>query len=453
MRIALNPRTSLRARLVLSASLVLLLFVALAIGVFDTAFRRSAIEAVEQQLSAQLYALLTVAELSENNELILPETLAEPRFSVTHSGLYGFVDDRAGGEIWRSDSAAGIDAPQSKPVATGKFQFEREVDTSGEDQFVLRFGVAWDLGDDDRASYTFVLVESLEQYHLQVASFRESLVIWSIAATVILLVFQLLSLRWSLGPLTRVAGEIERVEQGAQARLSGHYPDEIKRLTHSINTLVESSQRTLERYRNSLGDLAHSLKTPLAVIRGLADTDKSAEEVAPVIRDQSQRMADIVDYQLKRAASAGAGASFRTVAVEPVLIKLRNTLKKVYADKDIRFSIELPPELRLRMDEGDLLEVLGNVLENACKWCAGEIAVRVETSPQGVRVCVDDDGPGVPEDLWDSVFERGIRAEQQLPGQGIGLSVVKDIMASYRGDASVGGGELGGARVILLLPG
>ncbi len=444
--------TSLRARLLIVATLLLVIFIGLGIAVLDTSFRRAARSSVQDHLGAQLYALLTAAELSPQGSLYFPERLAEPRFSVAGSGLYAFAYDAAKRQVWQSDSAVSVLPPKTLVLNTGESRFDQEPDAEGGVYFVLRFGVAWDIGDGAQPAYTIVLSEDLTRYRSQVSAFRRSLLLWSGLAALILLVLQLLTLRWALAPLNRVAEEINRVERGEQTTIEGLYPREISGLTRNLNGLIDSSQRALERYRNSLGDLAHSLKTPLAVIRGLGESGYDTETIQTSLREQSQRMADIVDYQLKRAASSGGTGRIGAVAVDPVVRKLTRTLAKVYRDRGIQFDIRIEADAVVLMDQGDLMEVLGNILENACKWCVARVSFSARRDGGSLQVLIGDDGPGVDAGLAEEVLRRGVRADQRQTGQGIGLAVAHEIVSSYQGGISIGRCLLGGAQVELRLP-
>ncbi|MFT7531961.1 MAG: two-component system sensor histidine kinase PhoQ, partial [Gammaproteobacteria bacterium] len=306
---------SLRTRLLLVASLVLIVFTGIALALLDRTFRQTAESSLQDNLQAQMYALLTVVEPAADGALDFIETLAEPRFSVADSGLYAFIYDEQEFRSWNSASALSIEPPETVNVATGDRHFGRETNTEGDSFYVMRFGVAWDLGDGVKPAYTFVISESSARFDSQISKFRENLFLWSSIATFTLLALQLLMLRWALDPLQRVAREISRVEQGVQSQITGEYPQEISTLTNSLNGLILSSRRALERYRNSLGDLAHSLKTPLAVLRGASPNIGPESEFELTVDEQVDRMQLIVDFQLRRAGNSGGA-----ILIKPLLV-------------------------------------------------------------------------------------------------------------------------------------
>jgi len=259
----------------------------------------------------------------------------------------------------------------------------------------------------------------------------------------------------------RLEQEIAAVESGAAQKLGAAYPRELAGVTRGLNALLDSERERIARYRDSLGNLAHSLKTPLAVIRASLDSagDAPAAQQA-TIQLEIDHVAQIVEHQLKRAAAVG-GATLgqASVAVLPLLSQLRSALLKVNARKDLRIDLDVPASIGFLGDTGDILELLGNLLDNACKWCRARVAVSAwidEAQPPSRRLCIriEDDGPGIAAEDRERVIERGVRADQRVAGHGLGLAMVRETVALYGGawaiDASVG---LGGACITLQLPG
>ncbi len=427
-------------------------FVIAAVAVLDNAFRNAARDAVRDRLTAQLYALLTVAEVDERGLIRMPEALAEPRFAIPRSGLYAFIYDQEGKLSWRSDSSISIDPPSPPAVEVGSLDSDRLQPRAGFEWFTVSFGLLWELERDRRVRYTFLLAEDVGSYRLEVAGFRGSLLLWIALAAALLFLLQILTLRWALRPLAAVTGEVQRVECGEQDVVTGNYPDEIDALTRNINALIRANRRALDRYRNSLGDLAHSLKTPLAVLRGLSE-QSDPEKTRQALGEQTGRMAEIVDYQLKRAASPGSSVHVRRIQAAPAIRRVVNTVEKVYVDKGITFEVDVPADLELTVDEGDLMEMAGNLLDNACKWCRGRVGIRASRLGGIVRITVTDDGPGVDREMARVVVGRGVRADSQSPGQGIGLAVVSDIVSGYGGSLEIGEAAGGGACIGVDLPG
>ncbi|TVR58809.1 MAG: hypothetical protein EA420_16785 [Candidatus Competibacteraceae bacterium] len=444
---------SLGARLRLAASVVLVAFLGLTGLTLDRAFRDSAQAAVQDRLQAQLYMLLGAANLNAFNRLTLPQTLPEARFSTPESGLYADVMDGQGNLVWRSPSLLGQALPFFPAVRNpGETRFAPLESSEGEPLFVLAFTVSWEITRNRYQLYTFRVAEAQWTFRDQIWRFRRSLWGWLLAATGVLLAVQGLILRWSLRPLRRVVAEIKEIETGQRAELSGDYPRELLLLTANLNALLRQGHAHLERYRNALGDLAHSLKTPLAVLRGALESGSKSEELRHALGEQLERMNRTVDYQLQRAAASGRIALSAPLPVAPIARKILDSLAKVYAERAPRLTSEIAANTVFYGDEGDLLEILGNLADNACKWCERQVVVRAWPVERDGRtellVEVEDDGPGIPAEQAPLLLGRGQRADPTVAGHGIGLAVVRDLVEEvYYGHLEIGRGALGGARV------
>ncbi len=444
---------SLSGRLRIAASVVLVAFLGLTGLSLDRAFRDSALAAVQDRLQAQLYMLLGAANLDAFNRLTLPQTLPEARFSTPDSGLYADVMDSPGNLVWYSPSLLGRALPFFPAVRSpGDTQFAPLESSDGAPLFVLAFTVSWEIDRSHYQIYTFRVAENRQNFDDQVWSFRRGLWGWLLASTAVLLAAQGLILRWSLKPLRRVAAEIKAIETGQRSKLSSGYPDELQPLTMNLNALLGQSHAHLERYRNALGDLAHSLKTPLAVLRGALETGADPAELRQTLAEQVERMNRTVDYQLQRAAASGRIALSAPLPVAPVARKILDSLAKVYAERALQLNSEVAAATAFYGDEGDLLEILGNLADNACKWCRRQVVMRAYPADHGGRtelvVEVEDDGPGIAPEQAPLLLRRGQRADPSVAGHGIGLAVVRDLVEEvYYGRLEIGRGNLGGARV------
>lgn len=450
---------SLNARIVLVASIVLAIFLALTGIALDQAFRDSARAARQERLQGQLYLLIAAAEVDSEGRLSMPEQLAEGRLNQPHSGLYAEISDARGKRLWRSPSSINLDAPFQRGLPAGSKPFTEARNAAGTRFFVHGMGIRWDTGKRPHA-FTFSMAEDLAAFNVQLAHYRRSLWGWLAAMALLLLLAQAMLLRWGLRPLRNVAMEIRAIENGAKERLTGAYPSELKALTENLNGLLQRERAQQQRYRDALGDLAHSLKTPLAVMRGalsnqprgaLADTP--ATDLAATVEEETAKMQRIVDYQLQRAATAGPSSRLATpVAIRPVAEKIIASLGKVYHDKGVRPDIRIEQDLAFRGDQGDLLELLGNLLDNAYKWSAAKVRLSAAVEAGTLTLQVEDDGPGIAEGEIERIVQRGARADQSTPGQGIGLAVVAGIVQAYGGEIAIGRSPLGGVRVGVTLP-
>jgi two-component system sensor histidine kinase PhoQ len=446
-------RLSIHQRLLLAASLVLTAFFGFTGLALDSAFRSSAEEALESKLYSSVYALLAAAEEDGEGRLKMPAVLTDPRFNRPGSGLYALV---IGSEVdyrWRSGSAVGQGLSFPPGVTAGDSKLEQRERPNGDSVMRLSFGVVWEDFEGRELSYTLVVVEDLGPLNNQVSIFRNRLLFWLGGAALLLLLVQGLVLRWGLSPLRDVAEAVTDIESGAAQQLQGEYPRELTPLTSNINSLIHHASARQQRYRDSLGDLAHSLKTPLAILQGLADRDDPIGETdQQLLNEQVARMNQIVGHQLQRAAASGQTSLSSLLPVKPVVTRIADSLSKVYAEKKIAWQFDLSDDIRFQGDEADLMEMLGNLMENACKYGAARISVS-GMMDDALILKVEDDGPGISDNQAADVLQRGHRADQQAPGQGIGLAVVADIVRAYKGNLSIGRSTgLGGAEMMLSLP-
>jgi len=263
-----------------------------------------------------------------------------------------------------------------------------------------------------------------------------------------LILIQSLVAKWGLKPLKTLAREIQHIEHGTQSELKNSYPKEIHPVAQSVSKLLSSESNQRTRYKNALSDLAHSLKTPLAAVR--AQLGENSKDL--IIDEQIDRMADIVNHQLKRASAEVKSVYGPETPVGPVVERLCSSLAKVYRDKHVDFHIDLAPNLSLKMHENDLMEVLGNILDNACKYGEAKVSVTGGESESTFYIHIEDNGSGIPETAREQILRRGARADTSKLGQGIGLSIAVDILSSYNGGLEIEPSQLGGAKFGIRLP-
>jgi two-component system, OmpR family, sensor histidine kinase PhoQ len=442
---------SLTARVAVGAGLVLAVFIALSAFALERAFRDSARSSREERLLAQVYLLMAAAEVDAQGQLTLGNGPLDPKLEAPGSGLYAVISDEHGRAVWRSHSALNVELPQISPLPPGIPRFD-EVAEAGDGLFVQSFGVSWATAGGSYP-FTFSVAEDLQPYQEQLNIYRRSLWGWLGAMALLLLVAQSLILRWGLSPLRHVADELTRLEQGQQEDIAGSYPTEVRRLTDNLNTLLTHERARQKRYRDALADLAHSLKTPLALVRGALSSARPEPELGRALEEQVEHMDRIVGYHLQRAAASGRSGLATPVPLRPTVERTLKAVTKVRAEKQIETEVAIDPGIRFRGDEGDLMELLGNVLDNACKWCRGRVRVWATLSQGEIALSVEDDGPGISEADAQRVLERGSRADQTVPGHGIGLAVTRDILDAYGGRILIARSALGGASVTLQLPG
>ena len=428
---------SLSFRLLISASIVLAAFFALVAFVLEQGFRESAEQALEEKLQVHIYSLLSVAELTEKLELSIPNSLREPRFSNPGSGLYASISQVNNIFVWRSQSAIGLNFPAPVPLEAGESVFVK--DTRG--YFALHYAVIWENKQGFEQYYVFTVAEDASFVANQVDRFRLTLWSWLFFTGILLVLIQFLVLRWSLKPLRGIVTDLEAIEAGSKTQLDGQYPTELAGLAGNLNGLVSSERAHLERYRNTLADLAHSLKTPLAILRGCIEP---AVINKTLVAEQISRMNDIVEYQLQKAAAKGRKKLTGKVDISLIVKKIITSLGKVYADKKITFSFNENDPCLMYCEEGDIYEIAGNLLDNAAKWCKKNVSIgwiqleREEGAECSFILQIEDDGPGIPEEKLDKILQRGVRADENIHGHGIGMAVVNELTALLGGKLKAG---------------
>ena len=435
---------SLNLRIILSATLVLIIFISLTAITLDRAFTDSAESALRDKLTSQLYALMAAAEVEEE-QLLMPSDELDALLGLPSSGVYAFVTDQTGKTIWQSSSALGAEPPQPVTLASGEKSFNK-IKTESISYYTFAYGVDWST-ESTVIALTFSITTDLKSFDKQIARYRTSLWGWLVAMALLLLVSQMLILRWGLSPLRKVGIELNQIENGNQESIQDKYPKEIEGLTTNINILLEQERKQKIRYRNALGDLAHSLKTPLAVLQ----SGLSAESKNKSSQEQITRMNAIVEYQLQRAATAGAVSIGKSVNVRLLINRIIDSLFKVYRDKNIDVQQSIDTALVFKGDDGDLMEVFGNLLDNAFKWSNQQIKIKAVSVDKKIRLTISDDGPGIARDKIDELLRRGVRADQTTPGHGIGLSIVQNIVQAYHGSLEINPDQSIGAEITVTM--
>lgn len=445
---------SLRGRLVLSVTLVLIVSVLLTTLALERAFHDAARSSREERLLAQLYLLMAAAEV-EDDQLVLPDHLDEPRLSLPGSGLSARIFDDTGSAVWESASALTTLQPEPVRLPPGEFRVTEGAGAERGGSLVGVFGVSWATGPVP-INYTFAVAEDLAELNREVAGFRVSLWRWLGAMSVLMLLALALILGWGLRPLRRVAAEVAAVESGRQRRIEGVYPAELGLLTDNLNALLAQEHARQQRLDHALGDLAHSLKTPMAVMSGVIDEFATDVPGRRVLHEQLARMREIVEYQLRRARAGATqihGLGPR-VSMRRTAERLAASLAKVYREKSVTLELALEGDPAFKGSESDLMELLGNLLDNAYKWCRGRVRLAAGQVQGHLQISVEDDGPGIGSEEAERLMERGVRADETAPGHGLGLAVARQIVLAYGGSIEIGHSSLGGAalRVVIGVP-
>ncbi len=448
---------SLQARSLLAAGIALAAFLGLAGFALDQAIYETLRSALRDRLQSYVYGYLAASDVARSKRWIPPDVGPDPRFDRPDGSLYagvaGPVETDAGqAEHWRSPSALSADLPFDTTLPPGAVTFTGPVKGAGGNVYLFNQGVSWEVPNRGSVNLTLHVAEDARLLDDQREVFRRSLLTYLGGLGVLLLLLLLATLRWSLRPLRSVAADLTRVERGERERLSSDYPYEISRLATNLNEFIDSERERLQRNRNTLSDLAHSLKTPLAVMRGQLESGAGGDELRWTVLEQVGRMDQIVAYQLSRAAASGHSTFAVPIPIAPHAEEIVASLEKVYASKKVLCEFEIDPQARFHGEQGDLLELLGNLLENAFKWAQHQVLLtaRAQTAPgarrSSLELVVEDDGPGIPADQVEHLIQRGVRGDERVQGHGIGLAIVQDLLRAYRGSLAVSRSEtLGGA--------
>jgi two-component system sensor histidine kinase PhoQ len=443
---------SIHSRVLLAATFVLTAFLGLTGFSLDAAFRSSLDEALKARLKSEIYGIIAAGVEDQQGRFALPEKLANPGFNLPDSGLYALVRSQATSYVWTSESMVGLSLDFQQPTAAGQFLYGHS-DFQKRALRSLSFGIIWEDLEGREIDYVISVAADMRNQREQLQTFRDTLFLWLGGAALLLLIAQGWVLRWGLQPLRRVAKEIKAIESGGSERLEGDYPSELLGLTGSLNSLIQHASTRQQRYRDSLGDLAHSLKTPLAILQGLADQTKQEQAVdQQSLTEQVGRMNQIISHQLQRAAASGSRALVKGVAVHIPVERIASSLEKVYREKQINIEVAVHQEARFPGEEADLMELMGNLMDNGCKYGNNRVRVSSVLGPGCLELHVEDDGIGIPAEEIDQVLRRGGRIDMRQPGQGIGLAVAADIVDAYGGELGIGRSILGGAEVTVTIP-
>jgi two-component system, OmpR family, sensor histidine kinase PhoQ len=454
-------RNSLRRRVLLSLAVALLVFFGATVAVLEWSLGASLARAREEVLQAQLMALIAVAEpVEELRSLRVPEP-PDGRMLSPDSGLQAEIRDARDIAVWRSPSALGTQF--GLPPAAGRGVYDRwtQAEENGPGLALSSVTIDWEFEDGGVEQFRFVVAQSLEPWRDQRRAFRLGLVGWFGLLAAATLAVLAVVLRGVLQPLGRIAREIREMETARRTQLSSEWPEELGGVAANLNALLRRERARQQRYQESLANLAHSLKTPLAAVRTLlpdgadgVDSADGAPQRVAMIRAELSRMDQIIGWQLRRAAAGGAGGvGLAPVAVAPVARDLAATLDKVYAERAVSCELDIPETLHFRGDEGDLQEILGNLLDNAWKYGRRRVRCSAVLAAGGMlELRVDDDGAGLDPARAAEALARGARLDEKQPGQGIGLAVVNELVGAYGGEVAVERSGLGGAAVRVTLP-
>ena len=458
---------SLAFRLFVTAAGWSLIVLPLAAMAISSLFRVDEQEAFDKRIRL-LLTLIVADSLDETaSEPTPPKGTGEPQFAVLHSGWYWQIKplgDKPGrpatGKRIVSPSLASewlaVPSDTVKRKREDNFVWANVKGPVGEPLRVAELVQA--LGPKDRpVRYSYAVAGPLDEVNQAVATLRYRLFVSLALAGIGLMAVTWFQVRFGLLPLRAIEQGLAKIRSGEASKLEGEFPLEIEPLQHELNALIESNQNIIDRARTQVGNLAHALKTPLAVIANEADEHKGS--FADKVSEQTKIMSDQVSHYLERARiAARVGVIGRKTTVKPVLEALMRVLSRIHGERNISFSLSCPDEISFMGEKQDLEEALGNLMDNAGKWAKSRVRISVTALPDDatgrkwLRIRIDDDGPGLTPSQREEAMKRGRRLDETVPGTGLGLSIVVDLAQSYHGALTLGQAEEGGLRADLKLP-
>jgi signal transduction histidine kinase len=443
--------------------------------VLSTLYRHAVERAFDRRLDVYLRTLVADVAAPEEGGEKFPQSIGEPLFELPLSGWYWQVTRldtpkpqvRSSRSLWDS-ALPQLPEDQSSPAA----EYRQGYAQGPEDQKLRLVERNIDLGDDGK--YLIEVAGDASEIDDETRSFDGVIGATFAALTLLLLLTTALQVRFGLAPLTRISQRLAAIRSGRAERLEGEFPVEIAPLAREANALLEANREIVERARTHVGNLAHALKTPLSVIVNEAAA-RGEDALAQKVREQAIIMHDQIGRQLERARLAARLTVVGTLTdVPPVVTALARTMEKLYHERDIAIAVDVPEHAYFRGEQQDLEEMIGNLVDNGCKWAQSRVAVEVvadradadgdkskgqkgETGDNGqkprVRIIVDDDGPGLSPAEREQAALRGRRLDESKPGSGLGLSIVVELANLYSGVLTLGTAPIGGLRAELALPG
>ena len=453
---------SLAFRLFLSATTwtVVILF---ATGVSLSSLYHEAVErSFDRRLGVYLRTLVAAIAAPEEGGDRGSLSLGEPLFDLPLSGWYWQVtrlntpkpETRLSRSLWDGTLPHLADR-QVQATTDGT---RRSYIDGPEDQRLRLVERTVDLGEEGR--YLVSIAGDPQEIEEEMRAFNQTLAITFVMLAAVLLLITMFQVRFGLAPLKRISESLAAIRTGRAERLEGQFPVEIEPLARETNALIDANRQVVERARTHVGNLAHALKTPLSVIVNEAAAH-SGEPFAGKMREQADIMRDQVTRHLERARFAARLTVVGVVTeVPPVVTALARMVEKLYHDRGIQIEVDAPDPVRFLGERQDLEEMVGNLVDNACKWAASRVSITVESEtragkglPPAVRIVIDDDGPGLSATEREQVAQRGQRLDETKPGSGLGLSIVLELAALYGGSLNLSPAPIGGLRAELVLPG
>ena len=451
---------SLSIRLIAAASLWSAIALVVAGLILTSLYRQTVEQAFDERLGVYLTTLIGTLATQNPVNLADPGNLGEQRFENLYSGWYWQVRRPDGGTVLlasRSLFSDTLDIAEATETHTHTLNNVTAGSLVGPDEQSLRVLGRTIIFDQD-TSFDVLVSGDAGQLRDQVAAFRASVILTLAVFGIGLVIATMIQIRWGLRPLDRVRRGLAQLRSGKETKFEGPFPAEIEPLAKELNALLDSNQQIIERARTQVGNLAHALKTPLSVITNEARS--TGGPFADKVAEQAALMLQQLNHYLDRARIAARSRVIGAVTeVEPVIARLMRAMERIHDDKGLSLSAEVPKNTRFKGEQQDFEEIVGNLVDNACKWARTNVSVAVENDgaldDDGgtcLKIRIDDDGPGLTAEQRAEATSRGRRLDETKPGSGLGLSIVTDLVALYEGTLRLDRSPQGGLRAEIELP-
>jgi len=446
---------SLAFRLIAGASVWAAIALVAAALILTSLYRETVERAFDERLNVYLKTLVGNLAAQSPGDLQDPGNLGEQRFELIFSGWYWQVGRAGGPVVMTSRSLATDTLDLAKGTDLGTVDGVQSATLTGplgQELRVLHRTFTFDA--DHR--YDVVIAGNVSDLRREIRSFQNSVALTLAVFGIGLIAAIAVQIRWGLSPLDTVRRGLAELRSGREQRFEGPFPAEIEPLARELNALISSNQAIIERARTHVGNLAHALKTPLSVITNEARANEGP--LADKVSEQAELMRVQIHHHLERARIAARSKVIGAVTeAEPILDRLVRAMRRIHGDRDLAIDLSVSAGAKFRGEQQDFEELIGNLVDNACKWAASEVRVDVAREGEGeedamLRIFIDDDGPGLSEEQRSEATRRGRRLDESKPGSGLGLSIVTDLAAIYGGTFAMHRSPLGGLRAELRLP-
>lgn len=454
---------SLAFRLVLSAAAWTLMVLSITAAILISIYRDLVESTFDARLNQYLEYLIARSSPQTGTQIIAPDNLGEPSFTLPLSGWYWQIrlKSQTGDPLYKSESLVeyALATPSDRGVQPDP-RLVRQAYVDGPEGQLLRAverEIAFTQGRETQL-YSFAVAGDAVEIDMAINDFTQTLVLVLTIMGLVLLIATFFQVHFGLSPLRDIGEKLAAIRSGKAERLEGSLPEEILPLQKELNALIKANSDIVERARTHVGNLAHALKTPLSVITNAARSRDG--EFGAKVAEQALLMREQISHHLDRARiAAQIGVVGNVTDVPSELDALSRALQKIYDNRALTLTVRCPRDIRFSGERQDFQEMAGNLMDNACKWASSRVDVSVlpvpGNGPDGnasIHVIIEDDGPGLPEDFRRSAVQRGRRLDETVPGSGLGLSIVADLSGLYQGSLHLEEADGGGLRAKLVLP-